>query len=74
MQSGLTLCFLALMIGQGWAACNPATRQSFDAFMDCMDRERETRDAYDRYRQDTDRRLDELERERRFRETCPDCR
>lgn len=74
MRSALAFTFFLLTQGASWAACNPATRQSFDAFMDCVDNETQTRDAYDRRQQEIDRRLDAIERNQRFRESCPDCR
>ncbi|MGP0060684.1 MAG: hypothetical protein ACLPID_15495 [Beijerinckiaceae bacterium] len=67
MRSILAIA-LSLTACPCWAFCNPATPQSFGAFMDCMDTEREGRDALDAYRAETNRRFEALERERRDRE------
>lgn len=59
---------LALAAGPCWAYCNPATPQSYWAFMDCLDTEQEGRSALDAYREESNRRFERLEREQRYRE------
>jgi hypothetical protein len=59
---------MSLTASPGWAFCNPATPQSYEAFMDCLDTEREARDALDAYRSETDRRFKALEREQHYQE------
>lgn len=60
---------LGVISSPGFAFCNPATPQSLGAYMDCLDTEREGRRALDNYRDEAERRIQSLERERRFNES-----
>jgi hypothetical protein len=64
---------LSLAASSAWGLCSPYTRQSFDAFMDCVDNETAAQQRFDNYREETSRRLNRFEREQSFRELCPDC-